>query len=54
MFCPGQPDGLRAMAEHGYFGAPGAVYWETPFGTDADPEARSYEVRSRSGATCGG
>lgn len=51
MFCPGQPDGLRAMAEHGYFGAPGAVYWETPFGTDADPEARSYEVRSRSGAT---
>ncbi|MFP5076950.1 metallophosphoesterase family protein [Rhizobium sp. YIM 134829] len=51
MYCPGQPEGLLALRAHGYFGADGAYHWETPFGTQSDPLARRYSVRSRSGQT---
>ncbi|CAN7238922.1 metallophosphoesterase family protein [Rhizobium sp. LjRoot254] len=50
MRCMGYPEGLLALPDIGFFGVPGAILWETPFGTDSDPAARRYRVRSADGA----
>jgi 3',5'-cyclic AMP phosphodiesterase CpdA len=50
MRCRGYPEGLLALPDFGFFGVPGAILWETPFGTNADPAARRYRVRSEAGA----
>ncbi|KQR69522.1 metallophosphoesterase family protein [Rhizobium sp. Leaf341] len=51
MFCPGYPDGLMALAEHGYFPQPGYLHWESPFGSEGDVEARMFAAVSASGRT---
>lgn len=51
MYCQGYPDGLDAMADFGFYPRPGDLHWETPFGTDGDPVARTYEVHSPDGKT---
>lgn len=50
MRCMGYPEGLLALPDLGFFSVPGAILWETPFGTDSDPMARRYRVRSPGGA----
>ncbi|MDB5552790.1 MAG: hypothetical protein JWL86_2774 [Rhizobium sp.] len=50
MRCMGYPEGLLALPDLRFFGVPGAILWETPFGTDGDPAARRYRVRSPDGA----
>ena len=50
MRCLGYPDGLRALPDIGFFGAPGALLWETPFGANSDPDVRRYRVRSAGGS----
>lgn len=47
MRCSGVPEGL--VPDAGFFGAPGALHWETPFGTDPAPAARLYALRSDDG-----
>jgi 3',5'-cyclic AMP phosphodiesterase CpdA len=42
---------LGRMADLGSRPAPGDLLWETPFGTDPDFAARSYEARSPDGST---
>jgi 3',5'-cyclic AMP phosphodiesterase CpdA len=49
MYCPGYPAGLQAMASTGFFRRQADLHWETPFGTDDDPAARSYSVFSEDG-----
>jgi 3',5'-cyclic AMP phosphodiesterase CpdA len=49
MYCAGYPQGLRALANVGYFRSPGDIHWETPFGLNDDPSARRYDVRSSDG-----
>ncbi|MDH4439884.1 MAG: metallophosphoesterase [Rhizobium sp.] len=49
MFCEGYPAGLMPMARYGYFRRPDDLSWETPFGHDDSPEARTYEVASEDG-----
>lgn len=49
MFCDGYPDGLNPMAQHGYFRRPDDLFWESPFGMDDQPEARTYAVSSEDG-----
>lgn len=49
MYCEGYPTGLAPMARHGYFRRPEDLMWETPFGQDDRPEARTYEVASEDG-----
>ncbi|MEK1928692.1 MAG: metallophosphoesterase [Pararhizobium sp.] len=51
MYCQGYPDGLDAVADFGFFPRSGDLHWETPFGSDGDPAARLYEVRSPDGKT---
>jgi 3',5'-cyclic AMP phosphodiesterase CpdA len=49
MYCEGYPTGLAPMALHGYFRRPEDLLWETPFGQDDRPDARTYEVASEDG-----
>jgi len=49
MRCLGYPEGLLALPDIGFFGVPGALLWETPFGTIIDPDLRRYRVRSAGG-----
>jgi len=49
MFCAGLPDGLLELADFGFFRRPQFLHWETPFGTEDDPAARSYDVHSDDG-----
>lgn len=49
MYCDGYPDGLLPMARYGYFRRPEDLHWESPFGLDDKPEARTYEVSSEDG-----
>ena len=49
MFCDGYPEGLKPMARHGYFRRPDDLFWESPFGMDDRPEARTYGVSSQDG-----
>lgn len=42
MYCGGSPSNLPG--ECGFFGVPDALHWETPFGTDPDPAARTYPL----------
>ena len=51
MYCQGYPDGLDAMADFGFYPRAGHLHWETPFGTDGAPAARTYEVQSPDGKT---
>lgn len=49
MYCAGYPDGLKAMADFGFYPRPGDLHWETPFGGSGDPADRLYEVCSPDG-----
>lgn len=49
MRCADHESGVMRMAAHGFTPPPGALYWETPFGTDPAPEARRYDCHSRDG-----
>ncbi|MBB4103301.1 metallophosphoesterase family protein [Allorhizobium borbori] len=49
--CEGLPAGLLPMARFGYFRRPEFLHWETPFGLNDAPEARSYEAVSADGRT---
>ncbi|MBY5466427.1 metallophosphoesterase family protein [Rhizobium leguminosarum] len=49
MYCEGYPDGLRAMANFGYFRRPEYIHWESPFGLSDAQEDRVYEVTSPDG-----
>ena len=49
--CEGMPSGLLPMARFGYFRRPEFLHWETPFGPDDAPEARTYEAVSADGRT---
>ncbi|TAY60799.1 metallophosphoesterase family protein [Rhizobium leguminosarum] len=49
MYCEGYPDGLRAMANFGYFRRPEYIHWESPFGSSDAQEDRVYEVTSPNG-----
>lgn len=44
MYCPGYPHGLSALPDVGFFGAPSALHWETPFGREAGVDTRLYPV----------
>lgn len=50
MYCPGYPQGLSALPEVGFFGAPSALHWETPFGQGADVDQRLYAVGAGDGS----
>ncbi|KQV38070.1 MULTISPECIES: metallophosphoesterase [unclassified Rhizobium] len=49
MYCPGYPEGLSNMAAFGFFPRGDELHWETPFGSEAAVEGRTYEVRSPDG-----
>lgn len=49
MYCGGYPENLPR--DCGYFGTPDALHWETPYGLDPSPEARTTEIRSDDGQT---
>lgn len=51
MYCEGYPDGLKEMADFGFYPRPDDIHWETPFGRDGDPAARLYDVHSPDGWT---
>ncbi|SER66025.1 Calcineurin-like phosphoesterase [Rhizobium sp. NFR03] len=51
MFCPGYPDGLLPVAEHGYFPQPSYLHWETPFGMQGASAERMFTAVSSSGST---
>ncbi|KQS72349.1 hypothetical protein ASG39_00750 [Rhizobium sp. Leaf371] len=52
MFCPGYPDGLIPLKEHGYFPQNGYLHWETPFGPRGEIDERMFIAVSDSGETC--
>lgn len=47
MHCGGYPDNLPA--ECGFFGDPGGLHFETPFGVEPDPDKRRYPVYDAAG-----
>lgn len=49
MYCGGYPENLPRDCS--FFGAPDAIHWESPYGTDPAPEARMVEIRSADGHT---
>jgi 3',5'-cyclic AMP phosphodiesterase CpdA len=49
LYCDGGVAGLGALAAQGPIRRPGDLYWETPFGTDPDPERRSYAMQDPAG-----
>ncbi|OLP52486.1 hypothetical protein BJF92_02600 [Rhizobium rhizosphaerae] len=49
MRCLGSPAGLAPFATFGFMPREDDLLWETPFGTDPDPEARRYAVTSPDG-----
>ncbi len=49
MYCEGYPEGLRPMANFGFFRRPEYVHWESPFGSSDSEEDRLYEVSSPDG-----
>lgn len=49
MYCLGYPEGLRELPDLGFFSKADAIYWETPFGRDDDPDHRLYTARSADG-----
>lgn len=49
MYCQGYPAGLNELPNVGFFGAPEALYWETPFGQASEAAARLYPVWSEDG-----
>ncbi len=48
-YCDGYPKALRMLPDIGFFGDPGSLHWETPFGASPDPRARTYPVHSDEG-----
>lgn len=44
MYCPGYPEGLSALPDVGFFGAPLACYWETPVRQSTDADRRLHPV----------
>lgn len=49
MYCLGYPEGLCSLPALGFVSKTDAIYWETPFGADSEPESRLYTVRSADG-----
>jgi len=52
MYCEGYPEGLRPMANFGFFRKPEYIHWESPFGSSDAEEDRLYEVASPDGRNC--
>jgi 3',5'-cyclic AMP phosphodiesterase CpdA len=50
MYCRGYPETLRCGWSLGFFPRAGDIHWETPFGTGAELEGRTYRSRSEDGA----
>lgn len=48
-YCHGYPEALQMLPDVGFFGGSDYLYWETPFGTSADPVDRTYPVQSEDG-----
>lgn len=48
MYCGGYPDNLPEGC--GFFGDPGCLHFETPFGTDPDPDRRRYSLLDATGS----
>lgn len=51
MYCGGYETALPAMRSLGFFRDIRDLHWESPFGTNDDLEARTFEIRSRDGRT---
>ncbi|MGI9390548.1 MAG: metallophosphoesterase family protein [Boseongicola sp.] len=48
-YCDGYPEALQMLPDIGIFGGPDNLYWETPFGTSADPAERTFPIKAKDG-----